>query len=138
MKDPAGMAELEGVTTNFMWNGNTVFADTAKAKFESTLPMEDRNWTTHWQYEITWATQFDATQFVNITAMPESEEGGIQIRMDDLFEETRALALHAGSDEEVEAIIANAEEDAISQGYEQLLEYKTQLWQENLATMEGE
>lgn len=133
--DVEGLAKLQGITTNLHWNGNTVYVDQSKAKFESTLPQEQRNWSTHWQYEITWKTQADATQFVNLDPMPDSEEGITRQRVEDIFLETRAKALYAKSDEEVDAILDQAEKDAQASGYSKLLEYKTVKWQENLEKM---
>ncbi|GAE32522.1 extracellular solute-binding protein [Alkalihalobacillus hemicellulosilyticus] len=137
-EDPQGLEEIEQGSASFHFNGNSNFLDTAKAKFEATLPEEQRNWTTHWQYTITWDTQYDATQFLNINPLPESSEGRAQQRIGEIFEEARARALYAESDEEVEAIFAQAEEDAQSVGYSDVLAYQTTKWQENLATMSGE
>ncbi|GAB2532707.1 extracellular solute-binding protein [Gracilibacillus alcaliphilus] len=137
-EDPEGLATIEEDTANFQWNGNSNFLDTAKANFEATLSEEHRNWTTHWQHTITWDTQYDATQYLNISPLPESEEGIIQQRIGEIFEEARAEALYAQSDEEVEAIMARAEESAQSVGYQTLLDFQTEKWQENLATLAGE
>ena len=81
----AGLGKLQAETTNLQWNGNTVFIDTAKAKYESTLPEEERNWSTRWQYEITWKTQANATEFINLDPAPESEEGIIRQRVEDIY-----------------------------------------------------
>ncbi|NMO96025.1 extracellular solute-binding protein [Paenibacillus lemnae] len=135
--DAEGLVELQNATINLIWNGNTVYVDQAKAKFESTLPVEQRNWATHWQYEITWKTQGDGTPFINLDPMPDSEEGIIRQRVEDIFLESRAKALYAKNDAEVNAILDKAENDAQSAGYSKLLEYKTVKWQENLQKMQG-
>jgi putative aldouronate transport system substrate-binding protein len=135
ISDTEGLAKLQAITTNVMWNGNTVFVDKAKAKFESALPVEQQNWSTHWQSEITWKTQADATQFINLDPMPESEEGIIRQRVEDIFLEARAKTLYAKSDAEVDSILDQAEKDAQKAGFAKLLKFKTDKWQENLKKM---
>ncbi|WP_066187156.1 extracellular solute-binding protein [Gracilibacillus timonensis] len=137
-EDPEGLAKIEEDTANFQWNGNSNFLDTAKANFEATLPEDQRNWTTHWQSTITWDTQYDATQYLNINPLPESEEGIIQQRIGEIFEEARAEAIYAQSDEEVEEIMTTAEEAAQGVGYQQLLDFQTEKWQENLTILSAE
>ncbi|GIO89707.1 MULTISPECIES: extracellular solute-binding protein [Paenibacillus] len=136
--DAEGLAKLQATTTNIQWNGNTVFVDTAKAKYESTLPEEQRNWSTRWQYEITWKTQANATEFINLDPSPESEEGIIRQRIEDIYTEARAKALFAKDDAEVLAVLDKAEADAQAAGYEKLLAFKTERWQANLAKMNGQ
>lgn len=135
VNDSAGQGEIETATDPFMWVGNSNFLDSAKAKFTATLPMEERNWTTHWQYEITWKTQLDTTAYLGIDPLPDSPEGEIQQSVSDIAEEARAQALYASSDEEVIEIYEKAEKDAQAVGYDQLLEYKTKKWQENIEKM---
>lgn len=136
--DPQGLADLMNKTLDFQWNGNTTYIDTAKSKIEMKLPEEQRNWETKWQMEITWPTQFNNTQFVNLDPMPDSNEGIIRQTIEDLFMETRAKALYAKSDEEVASIMKKAEESAQKLGYDQLLKVKTEKWQENVKKMNGE
>lgn len=136
VNDEEGQGKIETDTDPFMWVGNSNFLDTAKANFTATLPEEDRNWTTHWQYEITWDTQLDTTGYLNIEPLPDSPEGEIQQSIDDIAEESRAQALHADSDEEVIKIYEKAEKDAQAVGYDKLLEFKTKIWQENLEKMD--
>jgi len=135
--DAEGLAKLQAHNTNFHWNGNTVFVDTTKAKFEASLPVEKRNWATHWQYEITWKTQADATEFINTEPPKNSEEGIIATAVEDIWKESRARALYANSDEEVLQILDKAHEDAMAAGYQKLLDYKTKVWQSNLKQMKG-
>ncbi|GAB6926779.1 hypothetical protein JCM10914A_07620 [Paenibacillus sp. JCM 10914] len=138
VSDAAGLGKLQADTTNIQWNGNTVFIDTAKAKFESTLPEDQRNWSTRWQYEVTWKTQSNATEYVNLDPAPESEEGIIRQRVEDIYTEARAKALFAKDEAEVIAVLDKAEADAQSAGYAKLLAYKTEKWQANLAQMRGQ
>ncbi|MDY7043213.1 extracellular solute-binding protein [Virgibacillus sp. M23] len=135
VSDPEGAGKIEEDTLNFQWNGNSNFLDTAKAKFTETLPQEDRNWTTHWQNEITWKTQYDATAYLGIDPLPETTEGQIQQSVGEIAEVARAEALNAKSDEEVIKILEEAEKSAQSVGYADLLAYKTKEWQKNLETL---
>ncbi len=137
VSDTAGLIDLQSKTVNLMWNGNTVYVDQSKAKYESTLPVEQRNWATNYQYEITWKTQANATEFINLSPAPDSEEGIIQTRVNDIFLEARAKALYAQSDAEVLAILDQAEKDAQDAGHAKLLAYQTKMWQENVAKMKG-
>ena len=135
--EAAELTQLQTSTSNLNWAGNTVYVDRTKAAFEENLPVEEQNWATRWQREITWKTQKDATEFINIDPQPDSEEGIIRQRIEDIFTEMRAKVLYAKSDEEVIAIIEKAGQDADAAGYDKLLEYRTQKWQENLAAMKG-
>lgn len=135
--ESAALAELQGKTVNLNWLGNTVFVDGTKANYEATLPEEQQNWGTKYQRTITWKTQSNSTEFMNLDPMPESEEGIIRQRIEDIVIEARAKALFAKSDEEVEKILAEAEKDAFDAGYQKLLDFKTAKWQENLAKMAG-
>ncbi|MFC4102628.1 extracellular solute-binding protein [Paenibacillus xanthanilyticus] len=130
--DPHGREEMMSATVNFQWNGNTVYVDNAKMKFESTLPPEKKNWETRWQSEITWKTQFNTTEYVNLDPAGDTEEGIAAQAVKEIYEKARAKAVqNAGSDEEVNAILDQAEADAMKAGYEKLLAYKTTKWQEN-------
>ncbi|MFD1955409.1 extracellular solute-binding protein [Paenibacillus thailandensis] len=136
--DPEGRNKMMDATVNLQWVGNTVYIDQAKAKFESTLPEEQRNFETLWQSSITWKTQKNATEFINLSPPPDSEEGIIQQALEEIFDEARAKALYAKSDEEVLQVLDQAEKDAQAVGYSKLLEYKTKKWQENLASLNGQ
>ncbi|MDQ0112804.1 extracellular solute-binding protein [Paenibacillus harenae] len=134
--DTKGRDELMNSTVNFQWNGNTVYVDNSKTKFESTLPAEKRSWETYWQSEITWKTQFNTTEYVNLDPAGDSEEGIIAQSILSIYEQARAKAvMNAKSDEEVIAILDKAEDDAQKAGYEKLLAYKTEKWQENVAKL---
>lgn len=135
--DTAGAAKIDQDTANFQWNGNSNFLDTAKSNYTQTLPLEERRWDTHWQYEVTWPTQLNGTEFENINPLPDTEEGMILQTINDIAEELRAQALHAKSEDEVETLLANAAENANNEGHAKLLEFQTKKWQENLKKMAG-
>ncbi|TVX95461.1 extracellular solute-binding protein [Cohnella terricola] len=129
--------KLMSITNNFQWNGNTVYIDKSKAAFEASLPEESKNWATKWQAEITWKTQANATEYVNLLPAPDSEEGIIWTQLDDMFKQVRAKALMAKSDAEVLSILDKAESDAQAMGYEKLQTFMTTKWQENVKKMKG-
>lgn len=134
--DIKGRDELMNSTVNFQWNGNTVYVDNSKMKFESTLPEEQRNWETRWQSEITWKTQYNTTEFVNLDPAGDTDEGIIAQSVFEIYEQARARAIMtAKSDEEVNAILDKAEEDAMKVGYDKLLKFKTEKWQENVSKL---
>lgn len=135
--DNEGRDKLMAAITDFQWAGNTVFVDKSKAKFEMSLPEDKRSWATEQQTTITWKTQSDATQFVNLDPLPESEEGIIWKQLDDLFKEVRAKALLAKSEADVISILDKAEADAQSMGYSKLQSFMTDKWQNNLKKMNG-
>lgn len=130
--DSKGRDELMNATVNLQWNGNTVYVDKSKMKFESTLPEDKKSWETKWQSEITWKTQFDTTEFVNLAPAGDSQEGIISQSVGEIYEKARAQAvLNAKNEAEVLAILDKAEADAQQVGYSELLKYKTEKWQEN-------
>jgi putative aldouronate transport system substrate-binding protein len=134
--DIEGREALMAATVNFQWNGNTVYVDDSKMKFESTLPAEKRSWETYWQSEITWKTQYDTTEFVNLDPAGDTDEGIVAQSIFDIYEKARAKAImNAASDEEVASILDKAEADAQKAGYEKLLKYKTTKWQENVSKL---
>ncbi|MCD9024987.1 extracellular solute-binding protein [Cohnella silvisoli] len=134
--DTQGRDELMNAIVNFQWNGNTVYVDRSKSKFEATLPPEKRSWETYWQTEITWKTQFNTTEFVNLAPAGDSEEGIISQSVTEIYEKARAKAvIGAKSEEDVLAVLDQAEKDAQKAGYAQLLKYKTEKWQENVSNL---
>jgi putative aldouronate transport system substrate-binding protein len=135
--DSEGRDKLMNATVNFQWNGNTVYIDKSKTKFEATLPEDKRNWETVQQSTITWKTQANATEFLNLDPLPDSDEGIVQTQIDELFTQVRAKALMAKDDAEVLSILDKAEADAQSLGYSKVLQFKTAKWQENLKKMKG-
>ncbi|MEK5027692.1 extracellular solute-binding protein [Paenibacillus sp. FSL M7-1046] len=134
--DVEGLSKLMNSTVDFQWTGNTVYVDKSKSKFEQTLPEDKRSWETRWQLEITWKTQFNTTEFVNLDPPGDSEEGIIAQSVKDVFDKAKSKAiLSAKNDEEVLAILDQAEVDAQKNGYAKLLKYKTERWQENLKNL---
>ncbi|MMZ62525.1 hypothetical protein D1872_247380 [compost metagenome] len=120
-----------------MWVGNTVYVDDIKGKYEATLPENERNWSTYWQYEITWKTQGDATEFINLFPMPDSEEGISFQRAKDIWLKVRAQTLYAKTDEEALAILDQAHEDTMAAGFQKVLDFYAAKWQENLKQING-
>ncbi|MNJ48120.1 hypothetical protein D3C77_433060 [compost metagenome] len=104
-----------------------------KGKYEETLNEEDRNWATYWQYKITWKTQGDYTEFVNMHPMPETEEGIAFQRVKDIWLKVRAQTLYAKTDEEAIAMLDKAQEDSMKAGFQIVLDYYTMKWEENKA-----
>jgi len=137
LSDVENLSKLMNTTNSFQWVGNTVYIDKSKTAYEMTLPADQQNWETRYQMNITWKTQANSTEFVNLNPLPESEEGLVQQRVNDIFDEARAKAIHAKSDDEVVKILDQAEKDAQAVGYEKLLEFQTKRWQENKAKMAG-
>lgn len=131
------LADYQAKMDPLMWVGNTVYVDDIKGKFEATLPESERNWSTYWQYEITWKTQGDATEFINLFPLPDTEEGITFQSGKDIWQKARAQALYAKTDEEALAILDKAHEDTMAIGFEKLLDYYTQRWHENLKMIQG-
>lgn len=133
--EPEKVAELMNTTNNFQWNGNTVFIDTRKAAIEATFPEEKRNWETRWQSEITWKTQFNSTPFINLHPAPDSDEGIIEQKVEDIYLEAFSKALYANSEQDVLKVLDKAEADSQKASYGKLLEFQTVIWQNNLKQM---
>lgn len=134
--DTKGRDELMNATVNLQWTGNTVYVDNSKMKFEASLPEDKKSWETKWQSEITWKTQYDTTEFVNLAPSGDSQEGIISQSVSEIYEKARAQAvLNAGSEAEVFSILDKAEENAQKVGYADLLKFKTQKWQDNLSKL---
>ncbi|MBH5318909.1 ABC transporter substrate-binding protein [Paenibacillus sp. GSMTC-2017] len=120
-----------------MWNGNTGYIDPAKMKYESTLPPEKQNWAARYQSEITWPTQANATDLINLNPAPDSELGIIKTNIDEIFTQAYAKSVMAKSDEEVDSILDKAQADAVAGGYDKLLEFRTEGWAKNKAIIAG-
>ena len=135
--DTKNRDELMAKTNSFQWVGNTVYLDKSKMDFEMSLPEDQQNWATKYQSEITWKTQFNGTEFVNLSPMPDTEEGMTEQRVNDIYDEAQANALHATSDQEVLDILDEADKKAKAVGYDKLLDFKTQRWQANKALISG-
>lgn len=133
--DPAEVAEIQSKNEPVMFVGNTSYIDPAKYKYMESLPFEEQDWRTRYQQTITWPTQRNVTEFVGIEPTPESEEGIIKVSVNELFLEIYAKSVMAKSDEEVDKILDQGNKDLMALGYQQLLDYRTAKWQENLAKM---
>jgi len=131
------LAEHQTKMDPLMWVGNTVYVDDIKGKYEATLPENERNWSTYWQYEITWKTQGDATEFINLFPMPDSEEGISFQRAKDIWLKVRAQTLYAKTDEEALAILDQAHEDTMAAGFQKVLDFYAAKWRENLKQING-
>lgn len=131
------LAEYQKFMDPLMWVGNTVFADDTKGKYESTLAENERNWATYWQYQITWKTQGDATEFVNMPPSPDSEAGIAFQRAKDIWDQVRAQTLFTKSDEEVLALLDKAYDDTMAAGFQATLDHFAKKWGENKAMING-
>jgi len=135
--DPQGLAKYQAKMDPIHWVGNTVFVDDIKGKFQTTLEENQRDWSTYWQYVITWPTQGDATEFIDLYPQPESEEGIAFQRAKDIWLKTRAQTLYAKTDEEALAMLDKAHDDSMSAGFDKVLVKLAEKWHKNQAIMEG-
>lgn len=135
--NPEHVAQMQLEHDPWMFAGNTMYIDPVKANFEETLPEEDRTWQLTWQSKITWKTQANANEFINLNPAPNSEEGIIRQSVDDIYLTAVAKLLNAKDDAEVDQILDHAEADAQAAGYAKLLQWQTAKWHENKRIMEG-
>jgi len=126
------------ITDSFQWAGNTSFIDGSKAANNMKLPEDQRDWAAEAQLTIAWKTSYNTTQFSNLAPDSSTEEGKALQKVADIETSVIAKALYAGSDAEVEKIIADGEASANKAGYQKLLEYETARWQENLKKIDGQ
>ncbi|WP_334073655.1 extracellular solute-binding protein [Paenibacillus sp. A14] len=136
-KEKEALAEHQTKMDPLMWVGNTVYVDDIKGKYEATLSENERNWSTYWQYAITWKTQGDATEFINLFPMPDSEEGISFQRANDIWLKVRAQTLYAKTDEEALEMLDKAHEDTMAAGFQKVLDYYAVRWKENLKQING-
>lgn len=136
--DPEGLAQIQAVSGDLIWVGNTKYLDQTKIEYEETLPLDKRNWATYWQNKVTWESQGDATEFINLHPMPNSDEGIIYRKVKDIWLEARAIALYGETDEEVLAILDRAHDDSIAVGFQDYLDFITNKWQANLKILHNE
>ncbi|RJX39713.1 extracellular solute-binding protein [Paenibacillus pinisoli] len=135
--DAEEVLELQKAHDPIMWNGNTGYIDPAKMKYESKLPAAEQNWAARYQSEITWPTQANATEFINLVPQPDSELGIVKQRVDDIFTQAYAQSVMAKDDAEVDKILDKAESDAQAAGYADLLEWRTVEWKKNKEIIAG-
>lgn len=131
--DPEEVAKIQSENTPLMLVGNTSYIDPAKYKYMAELPFEEQDWRTRYQQTITWPTQLNVTEFSGIEPSPDSDEGIIKTSVNELFLEIYAKSAMAKSDEEVDKILDQGNKDLMDLGYQQLLDYRTTKWQENLS-----
>ncbi|TCZ75263.1 extracellular solute-binding protein [Paenibacillus albiflavus] len=132
------VAKLQKENDAIMFAGNTGYIDPAKMKLEAALPPEKQNWSARYQSTITWPTQYDVTEFIQISPSPDSELGIMQKSFDEFFLQVYANVItNTKSDAEVDQVLDKAEKDAQALGYGKILEYRTQKWQENKAKIAG-
>lgn len=137
-EDPEGLAKIQSVSGDMIWAGNTTFLDKTKSEFEETLPEEKQNWATYWQKKITWNSQGDATPFINLHPMPDTDVGSIHRRVKEIWLKARADAVFGTSDGEVDKILDNAHEQSMEIGFQIYLDYITDRWHWNLQKLEEE
>ncbi|MFD0714760.1 extracellular solute-binding protein [Paenibacillus sp. GCM10027626] len=126
---------LYGVWDTFTWSANSSFHRSIKERVESQTPPEKAKKMAPPQPDYNLRTAFNGTAFVNLEPPAGSDEAIIAQKVDDIFKEARAKAIFAKSDEEVIALLDKAENDALKAGYDKLLKYKTERWQENLSKL---
>lgn len=134
--DPEGLAQIISVSGDMIWVGNTVYLDKTKTEYEATLPEEKRNWATYWQNKVTWKSQGDATPFINLHPMPDSEEGIIHRKVKDIWLKARADAMYGMTDQEVLDILDNAHNQSMAIGFQQYLDFITDKWHSNLRLLD--
>ncbi|MFX3632644.1 MAG: extracellular solute-binding protein [Candidatus Pristimantibacillus sp.] len=136
--DPEGLAQIQAISSELIWVGNTVYLDTTKINYEATLPEDKRNWATNWQHKVTWESQGDATPFLNLHPMPDTEEGIIHRRVKDIWLEARAASMFGKTDDEVLKILDNAHDKSMSVGFQKYLDFITEKWHSNLELLHSD
>jgi len=137
-EDPEGLAMIQSVSGDLIWAGNTAFLDKTKSEYEETLPEVKQNWATYWQKKITWDSQGDATPFINLHPMPDTDVGAIQRKLKEIWLKARSDAVFGASDAEVEKILSDAHDQSMAVGFQDYLEFITFKWQSNLQKMQEE
>lgn len=136
--DPEQLTEIQAVSNQLIWVGNTAYLDKIKSDYEQTLPLEQRNWATYWQQNITWKSQGDATAFINVRPASNSEEGYIMRELEEIWLEAREDALFGQTDEEVLTILDEAHISSMEVGFQKYLDYITNRWHENMRVLNNE
>ncbi|WP_256760541.1 ABC transporter substrate-binding protein [Cohnella sp. WQ 127256] len=112
--------------------GNSIYIDPAKNKLEDSKPADQQNWQARWQKEITWPSGNDITEFrTNLNPPADGALGDTLQSVSDLLEQILSESATAKSDEEVDKILNNADTAAMKLGYQALLDWRTEKWQEN-------
>ncbi|TNJ63254.1 extracellular solute-binding protein [Paenibacillus hemerocallicola] len=129
------VARLLGVWDTFTWAGNSSFLSGINDRVMQQYPPGKEDWGAAAQSAVTRKTSYNVTEFINLDPAPDSEEGIIAQRVQDIYAEARAKMLYAKSDDEVSVLLDKANKDANQAGYAKLLKYKTDKWRENLKKM---
>lgn len=135
--DANEVLELQKAHDPIMWNGNTGYIDPAKMKYEEKLPPDEQNWAARYQSTITWPTQANATEFINLDPQPDSDLGIAKTAIDEIFEQAYAQSVMAKDDAAVDAILDQAEKDAQDAGYADLLAFRAEAWKKNKEILAG-
>ncbi|MFD0717188.1 extracellular solute-binding protein [Paenibacillus sp. GCM10027626] len=136
--DAAEVQDIQNKNEKVMINGNTSYIDPAKMKYENSKPEEEQNWMARYQSTITWPTQYNVTEFINLDPPKDSDLGAIRQSIVDLFLQVYANVItNSKSDEEVDQMLDQAEKDAQQLGYNKLLDFRTERWQANKAKLAG-
>ncbi len=104
--------------------------DCTKYVFEIT-PAEKRSWLNQQQYNMTFRTSKDNTEFSGLIPQFNTEEGIIYQNISDLYKQTRIRLFFAGSKEEVVRMIEELSAEADRQGLDKLLHTMTEKWMLN-------
>lgn len=83
------------------------------------------------------ASSTDTTEFEGIQPLPDSDLGIIYVQVKDLMKEAYARAVFAKTSDEALQIINKAQSNAEAAGYDKVLKYMTDKWQENLKKIKG-
>ena len=136
--DPAALTEIQAVSNHMIWVGNTVYLDQTKSNYEQMLPKEQQNWATYWQQKVTWASQGNATAFINVQPAPNSSEGHIMRDLKEIWLDAREDALFGETDEEVLRILDEAHRASVEVGFQAYLDYIAMRWHENMKVLNNE
>jgi len=116
--------------------GNSIYIDPAKNKLEDSKPADQQNWQARWQKEVTWKSGNDITEFrTRLNPTADSELGDIRQSVTDLLQQALSESATASSDAKVDEILDKAEASAMKLGYQKLLDWRTERWQENRKTL---
>lgn len=136
--DALEVAKIQDENSPIQFVGNTSYIDPAKMKYENSRPEEEQNWAARYQSSITWPTQYNVTEFINLNPPPDSDLGIIRQSMVDLYLEAWAnVVTNSKDDADVDRILDKLQADAEKIGYDQLLEFRTEKWQANKAKLAG-
>ncbi|MDR0268087.1 extracellular solute-binding protein [Paenibacillus sp.] len=137
-ENPNNLTEIQSISGDLIWVGNTVYLDQTKSEYEATLPEKNRNWSTYWQNRVTWKSQGDATPFINLYPLPDTEEGAIYRGIKDIWLKARVNAMYGKTDEEVLSILDSADDESMDLGFQRYLDFITSKWRANVKLLNTE